>query len=66
MGEPESNDPQYWKWSVFYYNPNDKNRFVQRPDGLGLSPNYAHKGIYLILALVLLVILVFLLYFWLV
>ncbi len=63
MVEADFNDPKFWKWSVFYYNPHDKNRWVPRREGLGLCPNYAHKDIYLILGGTLLILLIFILFF---
>ena len=59
MAEPDINDPRFWKWLIFYYNPGDKNRYVQRPNGLGLTPNFVHKSIYIVIACTLLIILIF-------
>ncbi|MGZ3928929.1 MAG: hypothetical protein ACXVJG_18365 [Mucilaginibacter sp.] len=59
MAEPDINNPKFWKCAIFYYNPEDKNRFVARPNGLGLTPNFAHKNIYIILVIALLIVLVF-------
>lgn len=61
MNQPDIKDPKYWKCSMFYYNPNDPNRYVPRPEGLGLSPNYAHPDIYFIVgaALAIIVTLIF-------
>jgi len=62
MSEPDINDPKFWKWRVFYYNPRDKNRYIPRPEGLGLTPNFAHKDAYIIPGAILLIILVLVLY----
>lgn len=61
MAEPDINDPRFWKWLIFYYNPEDKNRYVPRANGLGLTPNFAHKSIYIVIASAILIILIFVL-----
>jgi uncharacterized membrane protein len=62
MNEPDINDPKFWKWSVFYYNPKDEHLFVPRPDGLGLSFNFAHKTPYIIIGGILILVLALVLY----
>ncbi|WP_295673399.1 hypothetical protein [uncultured Mucilaginibacter sp.] len=62
MDEPDIYDPKYWKWSTFYYDQRDKNRFVPKQEGLGLRPNYANKTIQFIIGLVLLITIALILY----
>lgn len=37
--EEESDDDQYWKWGLFYYNPNDPSVFVEKRVGIGWTVN---------------------------
>ncbi len=62
MDEPDISDPTYWKWSIFYYNPKDNNVLVPRPNGLGLTFNYAHKTPYFIIGCILVITLTLVLY----
>ena len=34
-------DDQFWKWGIFYYNPNDPAIFVEKRFGIGLTVNFA-------------------------
>ncbi len=37
------NDPDNWKWGVFYFNPQDKRVFVlKRLPGMGLTLNFGN------------------------
>ena len=49
-------DPENWKWGVFYYNPKDDRLFpTKRISGLGWTVNFANP--YSILAIIILIIL---------
>jgi len=62
MDEPDIYDPKYWKWSTFYYNPHDQNRFAPKQEGLGLTPNFAHKSIWFMAGGILIITLILVLY----
>ena len=34
-------DDQFWKWGMFYYNPNDPAIFVEKRFGIGITLNFA-------------------------
>lgn len=41
--EDPQQDPQYWKWGLFYFNPNDKRLLVpKRVPSLGWTLNFAN------------------------
>lgn len=37
----DDSDPDNWKLSVFYYNPDDSRVFVLKRSGLGITMNFA-------------------------
>ncbi|WP_195266784.1 DUF5808 domain-containing protein [Clostridium sp. 1001275B_160808_H3] len=39
----KDNDSRYWKFGVFYYNPEDPSEVVDRKNGKGVTINFAHK-----------------------
>lgn len=39
------NNNKYWKWGVFYYNPDDKRLFLpKRNPSYGITINFANKN----------------------
>jgi uncharacterized membrane protein len=42
MKEQWQNDPNNWKWGVFYYNRDDKRIFPPKRSGLGWTINFAN------------------------
>ncbi len=58
--EAWSKDSKYWKWGIFYYNPEDKRIFPpKRNRYLGWTINFAN--LYSILAMLALIVIVFIL-----
>ncbi len=58
----ESNDDEYWKYGLFYYNKNDPSLFVKKRTGIGFTLNHARKSalvFYLIIVLILVLSIVF-------
>lgn len=50
-------DPNNWKWSCIYYNPNDKRIFLLKKNpAFGITMNFANPKTYLILALIILAV----------
>lgn len=47
---PEPVNDNYWKAGMFYYNPDDPAIFVAKRVGIGYTPNFAHKVVWLVLA----------------
>ncbi len=48
-----SEDPQFYKWGVFYYNPNDERILVpKRIRALGWTFNFARQEVYLFVFIV--------------
>lgn len=44
-------DPENWKWGVFYYNPKDKRLLVlKRVPAMGITLNFGHPASYLVIA----------------
>jgi uncharacterized membrane protein len=53
-----SNDPKYWKWGIFYFNPEDKRIFPpKRNKYAGWTVNFAN--FYSVLAMLILIVIVF-------
>jgi uncharacterized membrane protein len=46
-------EAKFWKWGIFYINPNDPAVWVERRDGLGYTINLGHAQGLLVLALLL-------------
>lgn len=45
------NDPNNWKWRLFYYNKEDSRLLVDKPNpNLGSTINFAHPKAYLFFA----------------
>jgi uncharacterized membrane protein len=55
MNEFDRNNYEYWKWGIFYNNPNDSSIWVPKRTGLGWTLNFAHRVSYLIMALLVVV-----------
>jgi uncharacterized membrane protein len=54
------NDDKYWKWGLFYYNPDDPSMFVEKRFGVGWTTNFGNwKVNWIIISIILLVILIF-------
>jgi uncharacterized membrane protein len=48
-----SEDPQFYKWGVFYYNPNDERILVpKRIRAMGWTFNFARQEVYLFVFIV--------------
>ena len=48
-----SKDPQFYKWGIFYYNPNDERVLVpKRVEAMGWTFNFARREVYHFLFLV--------------
>jgi uncharacterized membrane protein len=41
-GIQDRNDDRYWKWGLFYYNPDDPAMFVEKRFGIGWTNNFAN------------------------
>jgi len=41
-------DDRFWKWGMFYSNPNDPALFVEKRFGIGMTVNFARPGAWLI------------------
>ncbi|WP_158824757.1 DUF5808 domain-containing protein [Mucilaginibacter lacusdianchii] len=48
-------DIKYWKWGMFYYNPDDGAVWVEKRNNMGWTLNFAHKAAYLWLLLLVVV-----------
>lgn len=55
MNEFDRNNHEYWKWGIFYDNPNDPSIWVPKRTGLGWTLNFAYPLSYLIIALLVIV-----------
>lgn len=51
---PNHRDAQFWRLGFIYYNPLDRNLFVERRYSTGVTVNFAHRGALGILAAILL------------
>ncbi len=40
-----------WKWGLIYYNPDDPALMVEKRFGIGWTINFAHRGAWICLAL---------------
>jgi uncharacterized membrane protein len=47
---------KFWKFGVFYFNPNDAALFVEKRIGVGYTMNFAHALAWIIMALMLLLV----------
>ncbi|KXZ39035.1 Uncharacterized membrane protein [Alkalithermobacter thermoalcaliphilus JW-YL-7 = DSM 7308] len=57
-------DDDYWKWGLFYYNPDDPSLWIEKRFGIGWTVNFAHPvrivlGIATIIILIVSIVLVF-------
>jgi uncharacterized membrane protein len=53
---PRDKDPAHWRFLIFYYNPDDPRLFVpKRWTGNPFSLNFARRGAWVVLIIVLLV-----------
>jgi uncharacterized membrane protein len=43
-----------WKWGMFYYNPDDPALIVEKRFGIGWTLNFAHRGAWIFMVLILL------------
>src|SRR5690606_15255848 len=43
-------DDRYWKWGIFYYNPDDPAWFVEKRFGIGWTNNFAQPASWMLLA----------------
>ncbi len=43
------NDPDNYKWGLFYYNKKDPGFLIPRKTGIGFSPNFANPYSYLVI-----------------
>ncbi|MGI4729964.1 MAG: DUF5808 domain-containing protein [Janthinobacterium lividum] len=58
MNSLNRTNPQFWKWGMFYNNPNDGSLIIPKLSGLGWTFNFAHKNAYwFMIALMLIVLL---------
>ncbi|SDF04685.1 hypothetical protein SAMN05216464_11252 [Mucilaginibacter pineti] len=62
MNDFDRNNYKYWKWGMFYKNPNDPSVWVPKRTGMGWTLNFAHALAYVYLALIIIAPLVFTLY----
>lgn len=46
-----------WKWGIFYFNPDDPALFIPKRSGLGYTLNFARRGSWAVMALLLAAIL---------
>ncbi|TCL64720.1 hypothetical protein EDC14_101818 [Hydrogenispora ethanolica] len=42
-------DDRYWKWGIFYYNPDDPAWFVEKRFGIGWTSNFAQPASWMLL-----------------
>jgi uncharacterized membrane protein len=54
MNSFDKNNPDLWKWALFYYNPKDPSIWVEKRSTDGWTLNFARFQSYLICALFLL------------
>jgi len=62
-GRVNRDDDRFWKWGMFYYNPDDPAMFVEKRFGIGWTNNFANPKanlmlVFLILAIVALTLIV--------
>jgi len=57
MNDLNYSNPQYWKWGIFYNNPNDDRLIVKKLSGLGWTFNFAHKNAYWFMAVLAIIVL---------
>lgn len=43
MNQIDRSNPKYWKWNMFYYNPDDPEYYVDKRFGIGQTINFAHR-----------------------
>ncbi len=55
MNDFDRNNNLYWKWGIFYNNPNDSSIWVPKRTGLGWTLNFAHPVSFLLLSLLVIV-----------
>jgi uncharacterized membrane protein len=52
-------NPEFWKWNIFYFNQKDKRLFVpKRIPSLGMTINFAHPAAFLIAVLFIILIMI--------
>lgn len=51
MNDFDKNNPELWKWAIFYYNPNDPSIWVEKRNSYGWTLNFARFQAYLICVL---------------
>lgn len=56
-GEILRADDQYWKWGLFYYNPDDPSIWIEKRMGIGYTVNFARPGAWLVMGVILVYIL---------
>lgn len=54
MNRQRNDDMKYWKFGLFYYNPNNPDLFVEKRVGIGQTFNFAHRKAYYLLFFILL------------
>ncbi|MBD1393136.1 DUF5808 domain-containing protein [Mucilaginibacter glaciei] len=52
MNELNNDDNSHWKWGLIYYNPHNPKLIINKRYGLGWTFNFAHKGTWLFLLMV--------------
>ncbi len=62
MNDFDRNNYKYWKWGMFYKNPNDPSVWVPKRTGMGWTLNFAHTLAYVYLALIIIAPAVFTLF----
>lgn len=48
----------YWKWGIFYFNPDDPALFVPKRHGFGYTLNFANRWSWVVMAILLFAIVV--------
>lgn len=52
-GEVVRDDDRYWKWGVFYFNPDDSSVWVEKRMGIGYTLNFARPGAWVAMGVIL-------------
>lgn len=62
MNDFNRQNDEFWRWGIFYYNPNDPAIWVDKRTGLGWTLNFAHKESWVIIFIILAIPVTFLVF----
>jgi uncharacterized membrane protein len=55
MNDINRNKEEFWKWGIFYNNPNDRAIWIDKRTGIGWTLNFAHAESWVIIFMILVI-----------